>query len=390
MSVSRWNDKSIGKEEKEYDVVIVGGGISGISTAYWLSKIDPNLKIALIEKNEIGSGATGRNAGFITCGSVEHFNRMVDKHGKKEALEIWQFSEENLRLLKSEIIKDKEKNIEFKHQGSFSLSSTEHEFDELKNSAKMMEDFGINVEVLSDSDIEKRLGAVNFVGGIKYKDDASVNPIKLLDLIRSKLNIDIYENCEMFNFKDVKGDQIIKTNKYQFKSSAIVFALNGYSALTHKYFEHKIIPTRGQILTIEPVDQFMEGPCYGNSVKDYFRQLDDGSLIIGGFRQVQADVEKGYSDEITEVIQDKLQEFVQEYLPNYKDKKVTHMWSGIMGWSADSQPILGSLPENQSVFFLGGFTGHGLGLSFHSAKKLSELILEGKELPSWISANRLN
>ena len=74
MSVSYWNDQSKG-QNLNVDIAIIGGGISGLSCAYWLQKEDPSLRIAIIEKYEIGSGATGRNAGFVTCGSVEHFNR---------------------------------------------------------------------------------------------------------------------------------------------------------------------------------------------------------------------------------------------------------------------------------------------------------------------------
>ncbi|MBL7666267.1 MAG: FAD-binding oxidoreductase, partial [Bacteriovoracaceae bacterium] len=131
MSVSYWNDRSYGKTAT-YDIAIVGGGISGASCAYWLSKEDPSLRIAIIEKYEMGAGATGRNAGFITCGSVEHFNRLVGKHGQDEALEIWRFSEENLRLLQQEIIHDRAKELLFENKGSFSLASTDSEFHELK------------------------------------------------------------------------------------------------------------------------------------------------------------------------------------------------------------------------------------------------------------------
>ena len=84
MSVSYWNDVQ-NKPQVSFDIAIIGGGIAGLSTAYWLLKEDPNLKICILEKGELGAGATGRNAGFITCGSVEHFNRLVGKHGENEA-----------------------------------------------------------------------------------------------------------------------------------------------------------------------------------------------------------------------------------------------------------------------------------------------------------------
>ena len=131
MSVSYWNDQSKG-QNLTVDIAVIGGGIAGLSCAYWLQKEDPNLRIAIIEKYEIGAGATGRNAGFITCGSVEHFNRLVGKHGQAEAHEIWRFSERNLELLQQEIIQDKGADFLYEQKGSFSLASTETEFNELK------------------------------------------------------------------------------------------------------------------------------------------------------------------------------------------------------------------------------------------------------------------
>lgn len=392
MSVSLWLDKSDrGRCEQEVDVLIIGAGIAGLSTAYWLEKMEPDLKVAIVDKGEMGSGATGRNAGFITCGSVEHYNRLSQKHGAQEASEIWRFSEDNLRLLKEEIIHSQEAALLFEHKGSFSLASQASEFKELQESAKLMASQGINVEVLEQKDIEQRLNARGFVGGIKYLDDASVHPLRLLESIRSKLKTtQIFENHEVFAMESDGEGKRVKTSKCYFKTSLVVMATNGYSPLLHSYFEDKIYPTRGQILATEPVERFMEGPCYANFVLDYFRQLPTGELVIGGFRQLQKDAEIGYSDQTSPVIQKALEDFISEHLPKLKGKKITHRWSGIMGFSADGQPLVGSLSSDPQLYFVGGFTAHGLGLAFHSAKVLSHMICgdEAFRVPAFLNARR--
>ena len=133
MSVSYWNDKVVDSKEKiEVDIVVVGGGIAGHSAAYWLQKEDPTLRIAVVEKHHLGDGATGRNAGFITCGSVEHFNRLVETHGVEKAKEIWDFSEKkNLQLLKDHIVKDSLSRF-FLKKRSFSLASEMESFKNFK------------------------------------------------------------------------------------------------------------------------------------------------------------------------------------------------------------------------------------------------------------------
>lgn len=393
MTVSIWQDKKSAQQipAKDFDIIIIGGGIAGLSCAYWLLKEDQDLQIALVEKGEIGEGATGRNAGFITCGSVEHFNRLVSKHGADEALSIWKFSEDNLSLLKDEIIKDKEMELGFEHKGSFSLASSQEEFSELKKSHELMKSLGIDVEILEEEHIKDRLGAEHFVGGIKYKKDASVHPMKLLEEIKRRCLLDshfhLLENHEVFGIHELGENKLIRTKKGELQAPVVVMATNGYSPLLHPFFKEKIFPTRGQILATEPIDRFMEGPCYANFVLDYFRQLPGGEMVIGGFRQLQKDAEIGYSDETSEVIQKALEDFLRHHIPQVSNAKITHRWTGIMGFSVDGQPMVGAIPGDEQVFFLGGFTAHGLGLAFHGGKCLADAMF-GREIPKFISARR--
>ena len=157
------------------------------------------------------------------------------------------------------------------------------------------------------------------------------------------------------------------------------------SFLAHS--EHDFTQTK--LLMTEKVPRFMEGPCYANFVLDYFRQLPTGEMLIGGFRQLKKDTELGYSDETSPVIQKALEEFLNKHIPNVNKAKVTHRWSGIMGFSVDGQPMVGSLPTDNQLFFVGGFTAHGLGLAFNCGKALVDSFYE-RPIPSFISAKRFN
>jgi gamma-glutamylputrescine oxidase len=389
MSTSFWLDRTPKMGKKNYDVVIIGAGITGLSTAYWLQKEDPSLKIAILEKNRFAFGASGRNAGFITCGSVEHFNRMISKHGLERAVEIWKFSETNLRLLEEEIIQGNGAKVAFEKKGAFSLAATEPEYNELKKTANIMTDLKIPSEILDGDAVLKRLGAINFVGGIKYIDDASADPVALLTEMRSKIKADLLEGVEAYKIEDLGGTQVVKTDSGDYETSMVVLALNGYSNSLHPYFADKIYPTRGQCLMMEPVKRFMEGPCYANFYLDYFRQTPTGELLIGGFRQIEKATEVGYSDHTSDLIQNSLHNFVQTYLPELQNAKVTHRWGGVMGFSKDGEPMVGSIPDNPAIFFAGGYTGHGIGLAFNTAKTLVDLIF-GKSIPEWISARRFS
>lgn len=388
MSLSYWIDKKDKKSQKQYDVCIIGGGITGLSIAYWLNKEDPSLKLCLLEKNQLGAGATGRNAGFITCGSVEHFNRMVSKHGMEQALEIWRFAEENMELLNNEIIASEGERISFRQRGAFSLAASESELKELESVAQIMQKNKIPVESLHKNQVKERLGAEGFAGGIKYLKDGEVDPISLIGLIGEKIACDIFENNEVSHVEELSdGTRKVVASQIEVQTTLVIYALNGYSVSLDSFFADKIFPTRGQIMMLEPVKPFMEGPCYANFYLDYFRQLPSGSLLIGGFRQLESDTEKGFSDHTTDTIQKALHDFVEKHLPQFKGSKVSHRWSGVMGFSVDGEPMIGSLPTDNQIFFCGGFTGHGIGLSFHAAKKLVDLIFD-RPVPSWLSSRR--
>ena len=326
----------------------------------------------------------------MTCGSVEHFNRLISKHGKEEALAIWRFAETNLKLLQEHIIADRGSEIEFVKRGAYSLAAQDNEFTELKNVAKTMSEVNIPVETFSSSEIEKNVGAVNFVGGIKYLDDAETNPMLLMELMKTKIKADIFELTEAHHYEPgPDGTRILKTDNGDFECMMIVYCLNGYSTSLHPYFEDKIYATRAQILMMEKAPMFMDGPCYANFYLDYFRQMPNGSLLIGGFRQLEKATEVGYSDHTTPVIQNALHEFVRNHLPKLKDKPVSHRWAGVMGFSRDGQPMIGALPTDNQIYFTGGYTGHGLGLAFHTGKSLVDLMF-GRDVPTWLSARRFS
>ena len=386
MSTSFWLDRSRITPARRFDIIIVGAGIAGVSAAYWLKREDPNLKVALLEKDRLAFGASGRNAGFVTCGSVEHFNRLVEQRGQDQALEIWRFSEKNLALLQEEIL-SQIKLTSFRQRGSFALASTDQEYTELKATHQLMGKLGIATEVLSAQDIQHRVGAADLRGGIKYLGDAESNPVELVQAISQLGQCQILEGVEVHHIEQSSSSRCVKTDCGDFMADLVILATNAYLPQLDNYFQDKIFPTRGQILVTEPVEPFMEGPCYCNFVLDYFRQTENGELIIGGFRQLDREGETGYSDHLSPTIQLALEDFLRRHLPQFSGKKITHRWAGVMGFSADGIPLIGHLPHDPQVFFLGGFTAHGLGLAFHTAKCTVDAIF-GRKIPRFLSARR--
>lgn len=387
MSVSYWQDSFGFGDSLNTDVLIIGAGLAGISAAYWLTKKDPDLKVVIIDKGRIGAGASGRNAGFITCGSTEHFSRMASSYGENKAEQIWKFTEENHNLLVRELGFDRlEQRCDYRRNGSWTLAATEHEINVIQQTVSELQAKNIRVEWFDKKYVEKKLGCEGFFGGAKYFSDGEIHPVKFLHYLSGYYRVPIIQNREVYQITERNDRLWVRAQGAEIFTDSIVLATNAYSGQLFDYFNDKIAPTRGQIIVTEPVEQFLE-PCYCSFVLDYFRQLVDGRVLIGGFRNADVEKEVGFSDEVNPIINDKLEEFLNEHFPQLRGKSIDYRWSGTMGFSADGYPMVGSLPEDPRIFFSVGFTAHGLGFTFKMGQVLADLMLEGKD-PGIFSARR--
>jgi gamma-glutamylputrescine oxidase len=384
MSVSYWDNTKYGWNfDDSCDVLIIGAGLAGRSTRYWLNKLDPEIKTITVDKGHLGSGASGRNAGFITCGSTEHFSRMTSAYGEGKAEKIWKFTEYNHQLIVEEFgRKFLERECEYRNLGSWTLAATEHEIEVIGQTVNALNDKGVNVEWREHAFD----GAEGFHGGAYYKDDGEIHPVKYM---RNALNASgdpIWTNEEVFSIETKDDCLLVRTNSHNIKAQSIVLCTNAWSSQLFPWFKDKISPMRGQIIVTEPVAPFLQ-PSYCSFVLDYFRQLVDGSVLIGGFRNADVEREVGYSDEINPRINEKLEGFLNEHFPILRNKRILHRWSGVMGFAADGYPMVGALDEDPRIFYNAGFTAHGLGFTFATGELTAKLILEGQD-PGIFSGRR--
>lgn len=390
MTHSIWQDFKIHTQTsqlKKYDFVIIGGGVAGLSVAYWLQKENAKYKIAIIEKNEIGSGATGKNAGFVTCGSIEHFIKLSDQFGLEKAVEIWHFSEVNRQLLQDHIIEGQADELDYKMTGACTVAASSERWAYYQEVIQTLCSQKIDVHSITANELEKDYGVTGFEGGVVYSNDGYIHPLKLLNRVLQKVKVHIHEMTEVHSFQKNNGTNVIQTNQGRLEADQIIVTVNAYLPLLHPQFLKIITPGRGQILLTEPLPQFVRGPCYLTKHLCYFRQLPTGELLIGGFRNLATDIEKTYTDSTTELIQNALYDFTKTHFHEARNAQIKYRWSGIMGYSPDGQMLIGQLNVDSSIHYLAGCSGHGLGLSFNAGKTLVDAIFN-KEIPSHLDIKR--
>ncbi|MCA9527221.1 MAG: FAD-binding oxidoreductase [Myxococcales bacterium] len=385
MTVSIWQDQSTETRPLSVDVAIIGAGIAGASTAWWLR--ESGLSVAVIDRGDVASGASGRNAGFVTCGSVEHFSRQAGAHGEQKAIDLWRMSQDNLALIEQHLIADG-LECDFRRAGTWSLAGSEHELEELRKTAEHLQKLGVAVSVAGAEEVHGRLHAEGFFGGVLYHDDGEVHPAKLVRGILARSGAQVLTHHEVRGLEQRKDGMRVHTRLRTIDAGIVVLATNGYSADLHPWFADKIYPTRGQIIVTEPVAPFLPEPCYANFVLDYFRQLPDGRVLIGGFRQLAKETEVGTADVVQPAINAALEAFLRRHFPALAEARIDYRWSGTMGFSIDGLPLIGALPGRTDLYCVAGFTGHGIGWGFKAGQLLARLLMEG-EAPPHVSTRRL-
>jgi len=250
-----------------------------------------------------------------------------------------------------------------------------------------MKKAGIDVYEVGPREMEDDYGVTGFVGGIQYAGDGFVHPVKLLEKLRAKLKVDIFESTEVFAMEENNGSVFVRSDKGTFKAGKTILTLNAYLPLLMKDFEKIITPGRAQILVTEPLPPFVKGPCYLTKHLCYFRQLPTGHLLIGGFRNLALEAENTFADQTTSLIQGTLLKFVQDHFKQGSQARVAYQWSGLMAFTQDGQMLLGQAPEKQNIHLMAGCCGHGMGLSFHAAKHLIGS-LYGEKIPEHLALTR--
>jgi gamma-glutamylputrescine oxidase len=353
------------------EVVVVGGGITGVSAMHWLAR--ERVDAVLLERDHLAAGASGRNAGFLLMGVAANYALAVRSHGRDVAREIWHFTAENHALL-AEILRERAGHA---RRGSLTQAASREEADLLRESETMLDEDGLPGRWVAAGD------GMPF-GGLVNGADGELHPSAAVEAIGSAAPR-IIENTAVTRIEPGATSVRVHTQKTEIEAGAVILATNAYTAdLTGAAVP--IRPVRAQMLATAPVDlRVVQRPTYAHWGYRYWRQYDDGRVLVGGWRDTAVDAEVGTDATPSPDVQRHL----DEHLATLDVvAPVTHRWAGIMGFSPDELPLVGEIPGMRNVFVCGGYTGHGMGFAVNATRMLVRHMVDGDPIPAWLRANR--
>ena len=318
------------------DVAVIGAGITGCACALALAR--NGTRVRVYDARGVAEGASGRNGGFALRGAAVRYDVARETYGIDASRHLWQRTEAALGRME-ELAGDT-----FRRTGSLRLAADAEERDDIRAEYEALRSDRFDAEWREELPHLRP----HFLGAIFHPTDGSLQParfVRHLASLAAEQRVEFHAGRRIQSLGEVDSEQI-------------VIATDGSGRGLLPELDDALWPVRGQVLATEALsERLFDCPHYARQGFDYWQQLTDGRLVLGGFRDSSILTEMTDDETTTEPIQRALDEFLVELLG--KLPEVTRRWAGIFGLTQDLLPLVGRVPRHDGVWVAAGYSGHG-------------------------------
>ncbi len=354
--------------KQSYDLVIIGAGVIGCSTAYHLARRGMK-NILVVDKGTISGGATGRCGGGIRQQWGAEMNIRLAIDSRKE-----------FETMQDELGWD----IEYRQGGYLILAVTEEEAARFQDNVNVQRSMGLDVELLDPRgarEIVPQLDTSKILAATYCPSDGSASPFRVThayaDAAR-QLGADVSICNEVTGIERSAGRvTAVQTRQGKVSTPRVLNAAGGYAGVvaSRAGIDLPVNPHRREILVTEPLERFFHTMIISFDYNIYVRQAVCGAVMGGyGDSAYPYGLETGSSLDFLQGMARKL----VELLPCLAPVRVVRQWSGLYCLSPDSQPILGPADGLEGYYQAVGFSGHGFMIAPAVAHILADLITDGE------------
>lgn len=369
--LSYWERKSY---FENIDFLIIGAGIVGLSTAYYLRKRFLKAKIVVIERGFLPTGASTKNAGFTCFGSPSELKDDLLTIDESKVWDTVNLRYEGLQRLFSIIDKDR---IGYKKSGSWDLIQKDDEklnLDFIQYLNEKIFQITRTKNVYSeDNEVIFRCGFKGFETAYKNILEGCLHTDLLIhELFKKVISLDIHVlfGINAYVIENSNANSIIQTGLGEIKASKVFICTNGFAK--HFLENEDIHAARAQVLVTKPIANLkINGTFHVNKGYTYFRNVED-RILLGGGRNLDFLKENTEEFSNTEIIKAYLSNFLRKNILSNESVEIDYYWSGIMGVGKEKKPIIKKV--NNNVFCGVRMGGMGVAIGSDVGYTLSNLV----------------
>lgn len=342
--------------EVEADVCVVGLGGSGLACVRELLAL--GRRVVGIDAGPVACGAAGRNGGFLLAGTYHFYHDAVERYGRERARRLYLLTLEQLGRMAAET-PDAVRRV-----GSVRVAGSPEEEEDCREQMEAMRADGLAVLPYEGPEGH----------GLLIPDDGAFNPLlrcRTLAKIAAGEGARLFENSPAVQ---ISGTEV-ETEHGRVRCGAVVVAVDGRLESVLPELSGRVRTVRLQMLATAPTDEVrIPRPVYARWGYEYWQQLPDGSIALGGFRDHGGEEEWTHAGEPSGTVQQHLERFLREGIG--VRAPITHRWAACVGYTEDGLPVMEEV--RPGVWAIGGYSGTGNVVGAVCGRAAAQLAVCGK------------
>ncbi|MFD5560945.1 NAD(P)/FAD-dependent oxidoreductase [Kitasatospora griseola] len=366
------------------DLLVVGGGYSGLWTALIAKERDPSLDVLLIEAREAGWAASGRNGGFCEA-SLTHGLANGHQRWPGELAVLERLGQANLDAMQ-ETVRRHGIDCDWRRNGSLSIATEPHQVDELREFAELAARYGSHLDVLDQDAVRAEVDSPTFLGGLWDRDGvAMLDPARLawgLKRACLDLGVRIHEHTPATALAETPGGLAVRTPYGRIAARRTALATNAFPSLLRRHRPYTV-PVYDYALMTEPLTdaqlasvgwQNRQGWADSANHFHYVRLSADNRILFGGYdvvHQYRGRV-SAERDQRPETFATLARHFFRTF-PQLAGLRFTHAWGGAIDTCTRFSAFF-DLSHRGKVAYAAGYTGLGVGATRFGAEVMLDLL----------------